>query len=75
MSEQQENTLPSSIQKIDKDVANTMKVTFYLTEEQIDKLEDLVHECRKTTKNRRINRSHIIRYLVDQCTIETLIDS
>ena len=47
------------------------KVTFYLTSEQADKLDDLAHEHKKRT-GKRINRNDIVRYLIDQCTTVTV---
>jgi hypothetical protein len=48
------------------------KVTFYLSEEQIQKLDDLVHEYNRGNKGKRINRNDVVRYLIDQCTIDLL---
>ncbi len=49
----------------------TEKVTFYLTVEQVNKLDDLAHDYKKR-KGKRINRNDIVRYLIDQCTLEGL---
>ncbi|MGB8346366.1 MAG: hypothetical protein WCD86_15890, partial [Ktedonobacteraceae bacterium] len=49
------------------------KVTFYLTSEQADKLEELAYQHRKI-KGKRINRNDIVRHLIDQCSIEWLKD-
>jgi len=51
----------------------TEKITFYLSMEQTDKLEDLAYQHRKT-KGKRINRNDIVRYLIDHCSIEWLKD-
>ena len=50
------------------------KVTFYLTPEQVRKLDGLAHEYNGKGKGRRIKRTDIIRYLIDRCTMETLSD-
>lgn len=47
------------------------KVTFYLTSGQADKLDDLAYDHKKRT-GKRINRNDIVRYLIDQCTTESL---
>lgn len=49
------------------------KVTFYLNTEQAGKLDDLVYQHRKI-KGKRTNRNDIVRYLIDQCSIEWLED-
>jgi len=52
------------------------KVTFYLTHEQVEKLDMLEfswrREHRKRTRRRPINRNDIIRHLIDQCTEEDI---
>lgn len=52
----------------------TKQVPFYFTEEQQDKLEDLVYLYNKEHRGRRINRQDIIRYLIDQADIDDLQD-
>jgi hypothetical protein len=47
------------------------KVSFYLTSEQEQKLDDLAYEHKKHT-GKRINRNDIVRHLVDHCSIEDL---
>lgn len=47
------------------------KTSIYLTAEQEDKLDDLAHQYKKTT-GIRINRNHIVRYLIDHCSLESL---
>jgi len=47
------------------------KISFYLTIEQADKLDDLAYEHKKRT-GRRINRNDIVRYLIDQCSLDSL---
>jgi hypothetical protein len=42
------------------------KVSFYLTAEQEQKLDDLAYEYSKRAK-KRINRNDIVRYLINQC--------
>jgi hypothetical protein len=49
------------------------KISIYLSEDQENKLDDLVHEYKKV-KGRRINRNDIVRYLVDRCTIDSLME-
>jgi hypothetical protein len=49
----------------------TAKISFYLTPEQGDKLDDLAHDFKKQHK-KRINRNDIVRFLIDACTLETL---
>ena len=64
---QRDTALPHS-RKIDK---KEEKVTFYLTSGQADKLDDLAYDHKKRT-GKRINRNDIVRYLIDQCTAESL---
>lgn len=47
------------------------KTSFYLTQEQTDKLDDLAYEYKKRT-GQRINRNDIVRHLINQCSIDTL---
>lgn len=47
------------------------KVSFYLTAEQEQKLDDLAYEHKKRT-GKRINRNDIVRHLIDHCIIEDL---
>jgi hypothetical protein len=47
------------------------KITFYLTTQQAEKLDDLAHDFRKR-HHKRINRNDIIRHLIDQCTLNSL---
>jgi len=51
---------------------NRGKITFYLTPEQADKLDDLVHTYNMRHKGKRVNRNDVVRYLIDQCSIESL---
>lgn len=48
-----------------------VKVSFYLTPEQEQKLDDLAYEHKKHT-GKRINRNDIVRHLIDHCSIENL---
>ena len=52
-------------------VKKEVKVSFYLTPEQEQKLDDLAYEHKKRT-GKRINRNDIVRHLVDNCSIEDL---
>ncbi len=52
-------------------VKKEVKVSFYLTPEQEQKLDDLAYEHKKRT-GKRINRNDIVRHLVDYCSIEDL---
>ena len=52
-------------------VKKEIKVSFYLTPEQEQKLDDLAYEHKKQT-GKRINRNDIVRHLVDHCSIEDL---
>ena len=54
-------------------VKKEMKVSFYLTPEQAEKLDDLAYEHKKLT-GKRINRNDIVRHLIDHCSIEDLHD-
>ena len=47
------------------------KITFYLTAEQAEKLDDLAHDYKKQT-GQRINRNDIVRYLIDLATLDSL---
>ncbi len=60
---------PQKQEKVKKDT----KVSFYLTAEQEQKLDDLAYEHKKRT-GKRINRNDIVRHLIDHCIIEDLHD-
>ena len=51
-----------------------VKTSFYPTQGQLDKLDDLASEYNKRYRRqrRRIDRQDIIRYLINQCTLENL---
>jgi len=51
--------------KVDK------KVTFYLNQSQVDKLDQLEIDFRQIYK-RKVNRNEIVRFLIDQCNIDNL---
>lgn len=48
------------------------KISFYLRPDQIDKLDDLGHDCKKHT-GRRIDRQDIIRALIDSIDLENVL--
>lgn len=48
-----------------------IKVTFYLTEAQVDKLDELVFKYKKR-RGKRINRNDIIRHLIENITSEDI---
>ncbi len=52
------------------------KTSFYPRQDQLDKLDDLASEYNKRYRRqrRRIDRQDIVRYLIDQCDLETLAD-
>lgn len=50
------------------------QVTIYLSPEHIRKLDDLVYAYNCKTRGKRVNRIQIVRYLIDQCNIESLND-
>jgi len=52
-------------------VKKEVKVSFYLTSEQEQKLDDLAYEHKKRT-GKRINRNDIVRHLIDHCSSEDL---
>jgi hypothetical protein len=51
-----------------RETAKLEKITFYLTGEQVRKLDQLEIEYRMHTGH-RINRNDLIRHLVEQCSI------
>ncbi len=59
------------IQQERETVEQFEKTTFYLTAEQSEKLDDLAHDHKKQT-GQKINRNDIVRYLIDQATLESL---
>lgn len=74
MPEQRQNILSSAQQDKelpDKNSGKRQKISFYLSIEQVNKLDDLIYEHRKI-KGIRLNRNDVIRHLIDQCTIEAL---
>jgi len=52
-------------------VKKEVKVSFYLTPEEEQKLDDLAYEHKKRT-GKRINRNDIVRHLIDHCSSEDL---
>jgi proline dehydrogenase len=48
------------------------KTSFYLRPNQIEKLDDLEHECKKRT-GKRIDRQDIIRALIDDANLESVL--
>jgi hypothetical protein len=48
------------------------KTSFYLRPDQIEKLDDLAHECKKRT-GRRIDRQDIIRALIDSVDLQIIL--
>jgi hypothetical protein len=51
--------------------STTEKVTFYLSSEQVMKLEDLTYQLKKETR-KRLNRNDIVRALIDHATLDQL---
>jgi hypothetical protein len=51
---------------------NLEKTSFYIRSDQTEKLDDLAHEYKKR-KGKRINRNDIIRALIDQTDLESLV--
>jgi hypothetical protein len=51
-----------------------VKTTFYPTQDQLDKLDDLAAEYNKRYRRKRakINRNDIVRFLIDECTIDSI---
>ena|SRR5579859_1102192 len=47
------------------------KVSFYLTQGQEDKLDELEIQFRQ--RKQKINRNDIVRYLIDQCDVDDLL--
>ncbi len=73
---QSETVVPSNRELIPQREASAgpkkdKKVTFYLTQEQEDKLDALEIEFRQRHK-RKVNRNEIVRLLIDQCDIDSL---
>jgi hypothetical protein len=62
----------NALQEGEAEAPGYEKVTFYLTPGQVEKLDDLVHDYRKRT-GKRINRTEIIRFLVEHARLETLL--
>lgn len=63
-------TVPQSLDE------QLVKTSIYPTQGQLDKLDDLAGEYNKRYRRQRkkIDRQDIIRYLIDQCDLETLTD-
>src|SRR5437867_4265873 len=49
------------------------KTSFYIRAEQIEKLDDLAHEYKKRT-GKRIDRQDIVRALIDETNLDTLLN-
>jgi hypothetical protein len=58
------------------DDGSVVKTSFYPTQSQLDKLDDLAAEYnrRYRRQRKRIDRQDIIRFLIDQCTPDSLND-
>ncbi len=52
--------------------AELNKTSFYLTQTQLDKLDELAYAYKRQT-GKRINRNDIVRFLVDHARLETLL--
>ncbi len=52
--------------------AELHKTSFYLTQAQLDKLDELAYAYKRHT-GKRINRNDIMRFLVDHARLETLL--
>lgn len=50
------------------------KVSFYLTPEQVESLDEACLAYKKAT-GKRINRNDIVRHLVEQLSVESLIET
>jgi len=77
MQEQQKGLFISTPQEIEPQVDHEEKrekITIYLRSDHIRKLDSLVYEHNCKTRGKRINRNHVVRYLIDQCTVEALKD-
>jgi hypothetical protein len=48
------------------------KTSFYLRPHQLEKLDDLAHDCKKATGT-RIDRQDIIRVLIDSVDLESIL--
>lgn len=55
---------------------HVVKTSFYPTQEQLNKLDDLAGEYNKLYRRqrKRIDRQDIIRHLINQCTLESLTE-
>lgn len=62
-----------TVEQLDGETVKLQKVSFYLESElHLDKLDDLVRLYRKKT-GRRINRQDVVRKLIENSSIESLI--
>jgi hypothetical protein len=52
--------------------AELHKTSFYLTQGQLDKLDELAYAYKRQA-GKRINRNDIVRFLVDHARLETLL--
>jgi hypothetical protein len=52
--------------------AELNKTSFYLTQIQLDKLDEMAYAYKRQT-GKRINRNDIVRFLVDHARLETLL--
>lgn len=63
---------PAHSQTVDE--SSLIKTSFYPTQAQVDKLDDLAAAYNKKYRRQRpkINRNDIVRYLIDGCGLDTL---
>ena len=69
----------SSVQPLHRETEEderVVKTSFYPTPHQLEKLDDLASAYNKRYRRQRprINRNDIVRYLIDQCEIDSLAD-
>lgn len=71
----EQKSTPSPVESAKREAQNrSLKQTsFYLSPEQLLKLDDLAHNHYRRT-GKRINRNDIVRYLVDRCQLNDIAD-
>ncbi len=66
-------TAPAETGRKDAQNRSLKQTSFYLSPEQLLKLDDLAHNHYRRT-GRRINRNDIVRHLVDRCELNDIAD-
>lgn len=69
-SEENKNEKKTSPTKVKR---NKVPFSFYLADQQIEKLDDYAYNLKKNLKKRGLDRQAVIRKMIEKCTFEQLL--